>query len=144
MRRLELTDGLYYQEKRLFTVSERIMSECYGLLKVIFLKYLSFGGCSAGCKKSNDTMRLIITTFFGIVFGFFIGVSFPTLSLIKVSHLFPLIHVFIFIFLPYLYYPSYWNLWVLLSSLISRPAFRLLMMSCIQKTQKQGSQPKQF
>lgn len=38
---------------------------------------------SAGCKKSNDTMRLIITTFFGIVFGFFIGVSFPTLSLIK-------------------------------------------------------------
>ncbi|XP_030542107.1 uncharacterized protein LOC115749430 [Rhodamnia argentea] len=38
---------------------------------------------SAGCKKSNDTMRLIITTFFGVVFGFFIGVSFPTLSLIK-------------------------------------------------------------
>ncbi|KAF8040756.1 hypothetical protein BT93_B2859 [Corymbia citriodora subsp. variegata] len=38
---------------------------------------------SAGCKKSNDTMRLIITTFVGVVFGFFIGVSFPTLSLIK-------------------------------------------------------------
>lgn len=28
-------------------------------------------------------MRLIVTTFVGIVFGFFLGASFPTLSLTK-------------------------------------------------------------
>lgn len=89
-------DGLYYYAKGLFAVSEWIIVECYGLLKVIFLNHLSFGGCSAGCKKSNDSMRLIITTFVGIVFGFFVGASFPTLSLIKVSHLVLLIHFFIF------------------------------------------------
>ncbi|CAK9161754.1 unnamed protein product [Ilex paraguariensis] len=43
-------------------------------------------------RKPNETMRLIVTTFVGVVFGFFLGVSFPTLSLTKMnipSSLFP-------------------------------------------------------
>ncbi|KAL3629179.1 hypothetical protein CASFOL_026401 [Castilleja foliolosa] len=44
-------------------------------------------------RSTNETMRLIITTFLGIVFGFFLGVSFPALSLTKVnlssSNIFP-------------------------------------------------------
>lgn len=44
-------------------------------------------------------MRLIVTTFVGVVFGFFIGVSFPTLSLTKVPKIdfyliFPLLFLF--------------------------------------------------
>ncbi|KAF5450225.1 hypothetical protein F2P56_030593 [Juglans regia] len=51
---------------------------------------------SAVSRKPNETMRLIVTTFVGVVFGFFIGVSFPTLSLTKVnlpSRLFPTIDI---------------------------------------------------
>ncbi|XP_031380838.1 uncharacterized protein LOC116195681 [Punica granatum] len=43
-------------------------------------------------RKPNETMRLLVTTFIGVVFGFFLGVSFPTLSLTKLnlpSSLFP-------------------------------------------------------
>ncbi|KAL8471239.1 hypothetical protein ACS0TY_028775 [Phlomoides rotata] len=43
-------------------------------------------------RRTNETMRLIITTFVGIIFGFFLGVSFPSLSLTKVnlsSNIFP-------------------------------------------------------
>ncbi|KAL4638915.1 hypothetical protein ACB092_03G180500 [Castanea dentata] len=36
-------------------------------------------------RKPNETMRLIVTTFVGVVLGFFIGVSFPTLSLTKLN-----------------------------------------------------------
>ncbi|GAV63037.1 DUF707 domain-containing protein [Cephalotus follicularis] len=36
-------------------------------------------------RQSNETMRLLITTFAGIVFGFLIGLSFPTLSLTKLN-----------------------------------------------------------
>ncbi|KAI9170162.1 hypothetical protein LWI28_023455 [Acer negundo] len=36
-------------------------------------------------KKPNESMRLIVTTFVGLVFGFLIGVSFPTLSLTKLN-----------------------------------------------------------
>ncbi|XP_021632858.1 uncharacterized protein LOC110629947 isoform X1 [Manihot esculenta] len=36
-------------------------------------------------RKPNETTRLIITTFLGVAFGFFIGVSFPTLSLSKLN-----------------------------------------------------------
>ncbi|GMN41558.1 hypothetical protein TIFTF001_010785 [Ficus carica] len=36
-------------------------------------------------RKPNESMRLIVTTFVGVVFGFFIGVSFPTLSLTKLN-----------------------------------------------------------
>ncbi|KEH35290.1 lysine ketoglutarate reductase trans-splicing protein [Medicago truncatula] len=34
-------------------------------------------------RKPSEIMRLIVTTFIGVVFGFFLGVSFPTLSLTK-------------------------------------------------------------
>ncbi|PKI77122.1 hypothetical protein CRG98_002625, partial [Punica granatum] len=34
-------------------------------------------------RKPTDTMRIILTSFAGVLFGFFIGVSFPTLSLTK-------------------------------------------------------------
>lgn len=43
--------------------------------------------CSSVSRKPNETMRLIVTTFVGVVLGFFIGVSFPTLSLTKVHRL---------------------------------------------------------
>ena len=43
-----------------------------------------FSGCSGGIRKPNETMRLLVTTFIGVVFGFFLGVSFPTVSLTKV------------------------------------------------------------
>lgn len=42
-------------------------------------------------------MRLIVTTFVGVVFGFFLGVSFPTLTLTKVQKLF----VYMVVFLPH-------------------------------------------
>ncbi|CAN6485649.1 unnamed protein product [Victoria cruziana] len=34
-------------------------------------------------RKPNETLRLIITSLFGVVFGFLIGISFPTVSLTK-------------------------------------------------------------
>ncbi|KAK9272167.1 hypothetical protein L1049_002538 [Liquidambar formosana] len=40
---------------------------------------------SGNIRKPNETMRLIITTFVGIVFGFLLGISFPTLSLTKMN-----------------------------------------------------------
>ncbi|XP_041016072.1 uncharacterized protein LOC121258595 isoform X1 [Juglans microcarpa x Juglans regia] len=40
---------------------------------------------SAVSRKPNENMRLIVTTFVGVVFGFLIGISFPTLSLTKVN-----------------------------------------------------------
>ncbi|KAF3955806.1 hypothetical protein CMV_019017 [Castanea mollissima] len=36
-------------------------------------------------RKPNETMRLIVTTFVGVVFGFFLGASFPTLTLTKMN-----------------------------------------------------------
>ncbi|XP_042521231.1 uncharacterized protein LOC122094700 [Macadamia integrifolia] len=36
-------------------------------------------------KKSNDNARLIITTILGIVFGFFVGISFPSVSVTKLN-----------------------------------------------------------
>ncbi|KAJ8758887.1 hypothetical protein K2173_002666 [Erythroxylum novogranatense] len=40
---------------------------------------------SVPTKKPNDSMRVIVITFLGVVFGFFIGVSFPSLSLSKLN-----------------------------------------------------------
>ncbi|XP_073034761.1 uncharacterized protein [Primulina eburnea] len=34
-------------------------------------------------SRTNETMRLILTTFVGIIIGFFLGVSFPSLSFTK-------------------------------------------------------------
>ncbi|XP_055831493.1 uncharacterized protein LOC129900523 [Solanum dulcamara] len=36
-------------------------------------------------KRSNDSARLIITTIMGMVFGYFIGISFPSVSLTKIT-----------------------------------------------------------
>ncbi|XP_027346494.1 uncharacterized protein LOC113858182 [Abrus precatorius] len=47
---------------------------------------------SGNIKRHNEAMRLTIATFAGVIFGFVIGVSFPTLSLTKMnlpSSLFP-------------------------------------------------------
>ncbi|CAA3021643.1 uncharacterized protein LOC111396925 isoform X1 [Olea europaea subsp. europaea] len=38
-----------------------------------------------GIRRPNETMRLIVTTFVGLVFGYFLGVSFPTVSLSKMN-----------------------------------------------------------
>lgn len=40
---------------------------------------------SGTVRRPNETMRLIVTTFTGVVLGFFLGVSFPTLSLTKMN-----------------------------------------------------------
>ncbi|KAK3183666.1 hypothetical protein Dsin_030952 [Dipteronia sinensis] len=40
---------------------------------------------SGNIGKPTETMRLIISTFFGVVFGFFLGISFPTISLTKMN-----------------------------------------------------------
>ncbi|EYU36174.1 hypothetical protein MIMGU_mgv1a0248542mg, partial [Erythranthe guttata] len=40
---------------------------------------------SGVCKKSNDTARLLLTTIIGMVLGYFIGVSFPYVSLNKIN-----------------------------------------------------------
>jgi hypothetical protein len=48
------------------------------------MKYLHFVLCSAAGRKPNETIKIILTTFLGVAFGFLIGVSFPTLSLTKV------------------------------------------------------------
>ncbi|KAF5937757.1 hypothetical protein HYC85_025263 [Camellia sinensis] len=40
---------------------------------------------SGAFKKSNDTIRLVITTLTGMIFGYFIGISFPSVSLNKIN-----------------------------------------------------------
>ncbi|KAF8403072.1 hypothetical protein HHK36_011166 [Tetracentron sinense] len=40
---------------------------------------------SGAPKKSNDGARLIITTIIGVVFGFFVGVSFPSVLVTKLN-----------------------------------------------------------
>uniref|UniRef100_A0A453GWA1 Uncharacterized protein n=1 Tax=Aegilops tauschii subsp. strangulata TaxID=200361 RepID=A0A453GWA1_AEGTS len=34
-------------------------------------------------RKPNESMRLVVVTIIGVVFGFFIGISFPTVSITK-------------------------------------------------------------
>ncbi|GMN24818.1 hypothetical protein TIFTF001_000706 [Ficus carica] len=36
-------------------------------------------------KKSSDGARLVVTTILGVVFGFFVGMSFPSVSLTKIN-----------------------------------------------------------
>ncbi|THG15295.1 hypothetical protein TEA_010453 [Camellia sinensis var. sinensis] len=40
---------------------------------------------SGAFKKSNDTIRLVITTLTGMIFGYFIGIFFPSVSLNKIN-----------------------------------------------------------
>eukprot|EP01018_Ginkgo_biloba_P021729 Gb_04029 [translate_table: standard] len=53
----------------------------YVHLRISNLIFLFFGAL----KKSNETMRLIMTAVCGIVLGFFIGVSFPRISFSKID-----------------------------------------------------------
>ncbi|CAL5387764.1 unnamed protein product [Camellia sinensis] len=49
---------------------------------------IKWGSLDAGfaiVTKPNESMRLIVTTFIGVVFGFLIGASFPTLPLAKLK-----------------------------------------------------------
>ncbi|KAL8153873.1 hypothetical protein V2J09_011633, partial [Rumex salicifolius] len=39
----------------------------------------------ANMRKPNDTMRIVVTTFVGVLLGFFLGSSFPSLSLPKMN-----------------------------------------------------------
>lgn len=41
---------------------------------------MGIGTRSSTNRKPSDSMRLVVTTFVGIVFGFFIGISFPALT----------------------------------------------------------------
>ncbi|KAL9332732.1 hypothetical protein ACSQ67_002342 [Phaseolus vulgaris] len=43
------------------------------------------GDLSSAGRKPSEIMRFFVTTFIGIVFGFFIGVSVPTLSITKLN-----------------------------------------------------------
>ncbi|XP_057776795.1 uncharacterized protein LOC130995508 [Salvia miltiorrhiza] len=54
-------------------------------------------GRSTLAKKPNETMRVLITIAVGIIFGFFIGVSFPSLSLTKLNITSAIIHDFVII-----------------------------------------------
>ncbi|KAF3665818.1 putative auxin response factor 18-like [Capsicum annuum] len=40
---------------------------------------------SGAFKRSNDSARLVITTIMGMVFGYFVGISFPSVSLTKIN-----------------------------------------------------------
>ncbi|TKY47691.1 hypothetical protein E2542_SST29751 [Spatholobus suberectus] len=40
---------------------------------------------SVTSRKPSEIMRIFVTTFIGVVFGFFLGVSFPTLSITKLN-----------------------------------------------------------
>ena len=73
-RRFTIYDGLFIKKNKLL---------------------FHLGDCSTVSRKPNESMRLIVTTFVGVVFGFLIGLSFPTLSLTKVDKLFPLNFIFI-------------------------------------------------
>ncbi|KAM7280796.1 hypothetical protein ACFE04_007930 [Oxalis oulophora] len=51
---------------------------------------------SGNVRKPNEMMRVIVTTIVGVLFGFFLGVSFPTLSITKMNlptSLFPSIDI---------------------------------------------------
>ncbi|KAA3462665.1 reverse transcriptase [Gossypium australe] len=50
-----------------------------------FCVCLCFENISVVSRKPNESMRLIVTTFVGVVFGFLIGLCFPKLSLTKFS-----------------------------------------------------------
>lgn len=52
-----------------------------------FWFFTVYFGCSSHVRRPNETMRLLVTTFVGIVFGFFLGVSFPTISLTKAGRI---------------------------------------------------------
>lgn len=48
--------------------------------------FMTFCSCyfSSNSRKSKDGMKIIAAAFFGVTFGFLIGISFPSLSITKV------------------------------------------------------------
>lgn len=46
---------------------------------------MKMGPYRSGIKRSNDSVKLVMMTIMGVVFGFFIGVSFPSLSITKMD-----------------------------------------------------------
>lgn len=68
--------------------------------------------CSVSIKPA-ETMKLIITTFVGVVFGFFLGICFPTMSLTKVPELYDLVTFINFsmpfniVVIPVMWFPWY-------------------------------------
>jgi hypothetical protein len=53
---------------------------CELILVAVFKWNLYLVCCSSTNRKPSEGMRLVLTTFVGIVFGFFIGISYPTLN----------------------------------------------------------------
>ncbi|CAL5330644.1 unnamed protein product [Camellia sinensis] len=66
--------GLVFVKCRFYT------SECMTLDLSDFTKMGTIHR-SGAFKKSNDTIRLVITTLTGMIFGYFIGISFPSINL---------------------------------------------------------------
>ncbi|KAH0919535.1 hypothetical protein HID58_027195 [Brassica napus] len=50
-----------------------------------FVEDMGIFSRSSISRKSKDGMKIIATAFFGVMFGFLIGISFPSLSITKVS-----------------------------------------------------------
>lgn len=46
---------------------------------VIFMASIVFG-CSANIRRPDKAMTLVVTTFVGVVFGFFLAITFPPIS----------------------------------------------------------------
>ncbi|XAR64486.1 hypothetical protein NMG60_11024853 [Bertholletia excelsa] len=58
------------------------MSLCYVMNQKIVNK-MGRTGCSAIGRRSNQSTRVILSTFIGVIFGFFVGASFPTFTITK-------------------------------------------------------------
>lgn len=78
----ELSNLLYHNGNLASQVCRAIPSKHEVIMPIslhIFIFVFLFI-CSGVLKKTNDNLRLIITTIMGLVFGYFIGVSFPSVS----------------------------------------------------------------
>ncbi|KAH0464366.1 hypothetical protein IEQ34_007152 [Dendrobium chrysotoxum] len=53
------------------------------LIVMVFMAKLGTLGRSGFIRKTNDSMRLIMTTFVGFLIGFLIGISFPSVNITK-------------------------------------------------------------
>lgn len=51
---------------------------------VYVVYWLSYSLHSGGTRKTNESARIMLTTLVGVVFGYFLGASFPLVSLNKV------------------------------------------------------------
>lgn len=49
------------------------------------LNLLSLGGCGTMGRKQNETLRLLVASFVGVIFGFLVGVSISLLSVSKLN-----------------------------------------------------------